>query len=245
MSNDVMIARAERAYGGWLLRMRWRLRTAAVALCLLVGLLPASAAVSYLDNGVIKVGIDLAEGGSITYLSVSGSTNSVINDHDLGRQIQQSYYSGPQPYNPSNNIHPSWANWPWNPIQSGDIYNHASTILAASNDGHILYVKSRPMQWALNNVPGQCTFESWISLTNNVVTVSNRLVNLRTDTAQQFQARNQELPAVYTVGTLFRLYSYTGSTPFTGAPITNLPAFGPPNWINWRATESWAALVAG
>ena len=76
----------------------------------------ALAAEDYLDNGVIKLGIELTKGGSITYLSISGTTNNIVNDHDLGRQIQQSYYSGPQPYNPSNNVNPVWTNWPWNLI---------------------------------------------------------------------------------------------------------------------------------
>jgi hypothetical protein len=102
---------------------------------------------SYLDNGVVKVGIELTKGGSITYLSKSGTTDNVINNHDLGRQIQQSYYSGPQPYNPSNNANPTWANWPWNPIQTGDSYYHPSLVLAHTNTGQSLYVKCRPMQW--------------------------------------------------------------------------------------------------
>ncbi|MCU0783733.1 MAG: hypothetical protein MUF81_06735 [Verrucomicrobia bacterium] len=202
----------------------------------------ALAAESYLDNGVVKVGVDLAKGGSITYLSPSGTTNNIINNHDLGRQIQQSYYSGPQPYNPSNNVHPAWTNWPWNPIQTGDVYNHPSQILAHTNDSHTLYVKCRPMQWALNNVPGECTFESWLSLTGNVVIVSNRLLNARTDATQQFSARDQELPAVYTIGKLYRLFSYAGAAPFTGGAVTNFPKTPPP-WLSWRATESWAALL--
>lgn len=52
---------------------------------------------SYLDTGVVKVGVDLGKGGSITYLSKSGTTDNIINSFDLGRQIQQSYYAGPQP----------------------------------------------------------------------------------------------------------------------------------------------------
>ena len=203
----------------------------------------AFGAESYLDNGVIRLGVDLTKGGSITWLSLSGSTNNIVNDHDLGRQIQQSYYSGPVPYNPFNNAYPTLTNWPWNPIRSGDIYGNRSTLLASSNDGQTLYVKCRPMQYALNNVPGQCTFESWISLTGDVAVVSNRLINARTDTTQQFGAFNQELPALYTVGRLYRLFSYGGNSPFTGDALTNLPPAPPPNWVQWRATEGWAALV--
>jgi hypothetical protein len=197
------------------------------------------AAEDYLDNGVIKIGVDLTKGGSITYLSLSGTTNNLINNHDFGRQIQQSYYSGPDSYNPSNNVHPVWTNWPWNPIQTGDTYGNPSLVLAHTNDGHTLYVKCRPMQWALNNVPGECTFESWISLSGSAATVSNRLLNARTDTVQQFTARDQEQPAVYTIGSLYRLFSYAGNAPFTGGALTNLPV----SWEPWCATESWAALL--
>ena len=203
---------------------------------------PCFGAESYLDNGVIKIGVDLGKGGSITYLSPSGTTSNIINNYDLGRQIQQSYYSGPQPYNPSNNMHPGWPNWPWNPIQTGDVYYNPSLVLTHSNDDQTFYVKCRPMQWALNNVPGECTFESWITLNGKVATVSNRLVNFRTDTVQQFAARDQELPAVYTIGKLFRLVSYAGQAPFTGGAVTTFPTTPPP-WRYWRATESWAAFL--
>lgn len=196
---------------------------------------------SYLDNGTVRIGVDLGKGGSITYLSKSGTSDNLINNYDLGRQIQQSYYSGPQPYNPSNNMHPNWPNWPWNPIQTGDVYGNPSQILAHTNTGQMLYVKCVPMQWALKNVPGDCTFESWISLAGNVVTVSNRLINLRADT-NQYPARHQELPAVYTIGRLYRLVSYAGLAPFTGDAITNFPTTPPP-WVYWRATENWAALL--
>lgn len=221
-----------------------RLAGAFLIVALVPFILPVAALAreSYLDNGVIKLGVDLKKGGSITWLSLSGSRNNVVNSYDLGREIQQSYYAGPKPYNPSNNANPGWKNWPWNPIQSGDSYGHGSVVLAQSNDGRTLYVKCRPMQWALNDVPGQCTCESWITLTGNVAVVSNRLVNMRKDTAKQFQGVDQELPAVYTVGKLWKLVSYAGNAPFTGDALTNLRDVPPP-WRYWNATESWAALV--
>ncbi len=202
------------------------------------------ATMSYLTNSWVTVGIDLAKGGSITYLAQTGTTNNIINSEDLGREVQQSYYADPALYNPSNNINPGWSNWCWNPIQTGDSYGHASQILSNSNNGTTIYVKCIPKQWALNNVPGQCTFESWITLTTNVVIVSNRLVNMRTDSyTNPFNAHSQELPAVYTVGTLYNLYSYVGNAPFTGdVALANFVNSGPP-WTNWSATESWAAFL--
>src|SRR5438477_10134757 len=60
----------------------------------------AAASLLTLNNGVIKVGVDTTYGGAITYLSQSGSTTSLINDFDHGRQVQQSYYSGPDNFHP-------------------------------------------------------------------------------------------------------------------------------------------------
>lgn len=202
----------------------------------------AHAQMSYLDNGVIRIGANLGMGGSITYLSTSGSSLNVINSADLGRQVQQSYYSGPDNYDPLNNQHPNWSPWPWNPIQSGDCYNFRSTVLEHSNDGSEIYVKARPMQWALRNVPGEATFESWIRLDGTSARIRARLNNARTDTTEMFSARHQELPAVYTVGTLHRLFTYEGTAPWTNGTLTN-KGYVPPPWTYWRATENWAALV--
>ena len=122
---------------------------------LLVGFaVPAESAVSYLSNRTIKIGVDLDKGGAITYLAHLRRNTNVVNNFDLGRQIQQSYYSGPQPFDPYNNMKANWESWPWNPIQSGDSYGHPGRVLQSRNDGKEIYVKSRPMQWALNDVPG-------------------------------------------------------------------------------------------
>ncbi len=193
---------------------------------------------SHLDNGTIRIGVDLDIGGTITFLSRSQDAVSLINSHDLGRQVQQSYYAGPHPF---GQAHPGWKNWPWNPIGSGDVYNHPSRVVGHSNDGKTLYIKTIPMQWALNNVPGECTFETWISLKDHTAHVRCRLNNNRPDRTQ-YPAQDQELPAVYTIGKLHRLFTYDGDRPFAGQPLRQIQNSGPP-WTNWNATENWAALV--
>jgi hypothetical protein len=215
------------------------LSAAAVAIVLTE---PAQARMmSYLDNGAVRVGVDLHEGGVITFVSRSNGTDAdnVVNDHDFGRQVQQSYYAGPEGLGIPC---PSFGTV-WNPIGTGDCRGHPSTVLASSNDGRTIYVKSRPLQWAFDNVACECTFEQWISLDGPAVLVRNRLENGRADHTL-YPAMDQELPAVYTVGRLPRLVTYSGSRPWTGGALTTVSATlpGPAAFV---ASEHWAAHVDG
>lgn len=200
---------------------------------------------SWLDNGTIRVGIDLALGGAITWISRSGDDANVINSHDWGRQVQMSYYSGPVPFVVGDKRpRKFWEGLGWNPIQAGDDFGHGSRILEHTNDGHKLYVKCTPMQWPLDNVPGDCTFESWLELSGSSVEARCRLSNTREDKTW-YPARSQELPAVYTNGWLHQIVSYTGDKPFTGGELTTVPPKGPvEGWTRWWATEGWSALIS-
>jgi hypothetical protein len=197
--------------------------------------------VSYLDNGTIRLGVNLDLGGAITYLSLSGSDENIVNSADWGRQIQMSFYSGPNPFTP-NGKKPTeiWAGLGWNPIQSGDCFGNRSKVIDHQNDGKSLYVKCLPMQWPLNNEPGECIFESWITLEGRTAHVRSRIVNHRSDKTQ-YSGRGQELPAIYTNGPWYRLLSYTGDKPFTGGEMTTRPTQMP--WTGWQGTENWAALL--
>ncbi len=207
---------------------------------------------SYLDNGAIKIGVDLGIGGAITYLATSNGGDNLINSHDWGRQVQMSFYSGPVPFVPDGKEpSPSWRFLGWNPIQSGDCFNNRSKVLAHTNDGATLYVKCIPMQWPLDNEPGECTFESWITLDGSTAKIRSNIANARSDKIQ-YSGRGQELPAVYTNGTHWRLFTYAGAEPFTYGPLRQIAKVwdtskgvnvegGP--WDNWYGTENWAALV--
>ena len=207
------------------------------------GQVPSGARMSYLDNGVVKVGVDLNHGGAIVYLSRDGGDN-VINNFDFGRQVQLSFYSGPVPFT-ANGQQPAkhWEHLGWNPIQAGDDFDHSSPVLAHENDGKILHVKCQPMQWPLNNVPGDCTFDTWLELEGSVVKVRARLNNARKD-HKQYRARSQELPAVYANGMFHRVVTYSGDRPFTGDKVSVVPkSTGKHPWSSWQGTENWAALL--
>ncbi len=202
---------------------------------------------SWLDNGQIRLGVDLSIGGSVTYLADVKQNINLINSHDWGRQVQMSFYSGPNPYIPEGAVvNKGWEKLGWNPIQSGDCFGFKSKILEHTNDGTTLYVKCVPMQWPLKNVPGECTFECRFKLDGRAVIVESRLNNRRADKTQ-YAARDQELPAVYTNGAYHRLMTYTGDAPFTGGDVAEIPKRnvnpGDFPWSGWSATENWAALV--
>jgi arylsulfatase A-like enzyme len=205
------------------------------------------ATMSYLDNGQVRLSVDLTLGGSITYLADCKEKQNLINSHDWGREVQMSFYSGPVPFEPAaKKPSPHWAKLGWNPIQAGDYAGKRSRLLEHRNDGKTIYVKCIPMQWPLDNEPGECTFQCWLTLDKNTVQVRSRLNNQRTDKTQ-YNARSQELPAVYTNGPWHRLITYSGENPYTNAPITEIPIKkkGPGifPWSRFQATENWAALV--
>lgn len=199
----------------------------------------------FIDNGTIKLGISKDLGGAITYLSKSGSDENVINNFDWGRQIQMSFFGGPVPYHEKGQQPKAhWKHIGWNPIQAGDDFGNGSKVIELTKEKSRLSVKCIPMQWPLNNLPGECIYESFIELKGNTAEVRCRLVNARSDKTQ-YPGRHQELPAVYTNGSYYRLMTYRGDKPFTGDELVRIPKKRGPGfpWDYWLATENWAALV--
>jgi hypothetical protein len=195
-----------------------------------------------LDNGTIKVGIDLNAGGSISYLSQSGSSYNLVNHHDKGRYVQQSYYAGQYLDRRSEGQALRWSPWNWNPIQGGDAYGNPPTVLGWSNDGRTIYVKTRPLLWDMQRESCQCDFETWITVEGRRVRVRNQLTTFRTDTRWDVRTLWQELPAAYAIGDLNRVFSYVGTRPFSYGPLTEVP--NTPSFPeHWHGTENWSACV--
>jgi len=199
----------------------------------------------YIDNGTIKLGINMELGGAITYLAGSKTGKNLINNWDWGRQVQMSFFSGPIPYI-ENGQRPKehWEHIGWNPIQAGDDFGNGSKVIKFEKNATSLYVKCIPMQWPLNNLPGECTYECWIELKGNTAQVRSRLNNARSD-KNRYMARHQELPAVYSNGEYYRLITYKGAKPFTGDKVNRIAKKkdGGFPWKYWLATENWAALL--
>ncbi len=198
---------------------------------------------SWLENGEVRVAVDLRRGGSLVHLERGGSGN-VINNHDLGRQVQLSFYSGPVPFSEGGQSPARhWEHLGWNPVQTGDDFRNGSEVLAHENDGRLLHVRCRPLQWPLNRVPADCVFDSWLELDGAVVKGRARLTNARRDRTV-YGARQQELPAVYANAAFPRVVSYTGDAPFSGGAVAAIPkAQGSHPWTFWHGTEGWSALL--
>jgi len=216
-------------------------------LLLSVLLLSASAHaehMSWLENDRVRLGVDLDLGGAVTFLAAVKDGANVINNFDLGRQVQLSFYSGPVPFE-ADGQKPAehWSHLGWNPIQTGDDFKNRSQVLAHENDGRQIHLTCRPLQWPLNHVPGECTFDSWLELEGATVKARARLTNSRADRTQ-YPARLQELPAVYANAPYHRVVSYMGALPFTQDAVAAAPEpHGKHPWSFWTGTEGWAALL--
>ncbi|GAB3576821.1 hypothetical protein GCM10027578_43430 [Spirosoma luteolum] len=194
----------------------------------------------FLTNDKVRVGIDLNMGGAINYLAEAGTSENMINNFDLGRQLQTSLYAGPFPYS-VNGKQPveKWRNLGWNPVQTGDYYNNPSQIVSYQQDQNRLYVKTIPLIWPLLNEPADCVMEHWIELQGNTVRVRCRTTVNRADTTQ-YEARTQETPCVYLNSPWYRMVTYSGQQPYTNAAVTETTE---QDIVTRFASENWVALL--
>ena len=78
---------------------------------------------SFIENGTIRVGVDLSDGGKITYLSPVRGEQA----HDLLQDVQQSYYGG-------------------TPDATWHVAANGGTVLLNRNDGRTIYTKVIPIK---------------------------------------------------------------------------------------------------
>ncbi len=206
--------------------------------------------VGWLDNGVMKLGIDSDYGGAIVYVSHSDSKTNLVNVHDHGRLIQQSYYAGKSLNRQNEGQHPRWSPWFWNPVQGGNWAGEKSITLALSaiNDGEILYSKSQPRLWDMDKELAKATMQQWMQFEqgmNNVIRVDNRLVSWRQkkDIWGEPVFRHQECPAVYLIRDMEKVVFYDGDKPWQNDPLTVVTEHSGPPWQKYYPKENWIACV--
>ena len=95
----------------------------------------------------------------------------------------------------------------------------SAVVLAGdSNDGRTIYTKAMPQTTWPTPPPCECTIEQWITIDGATVRVRNRLTNFLSDT-RSLPASGQELPALYTLGPAYRLFTYVGAAPYSNGPL--------------------------
>ena len=211
----------------------------------------------YISGTRYTLGIDLGWGGTVNYVSdnecpINGVAN-MINKHDTGRLVQQSYYgTGEQ-----EGIDFEWGSfngseqWPYNPVQGGGQKNTASRLVDFVVDGECVYIKVQPMDWGKAGVITPSYMENWYIIEDDYIRVDNRFVDF---SGWDHPSKGQELPAFYTIGYLDSFVWYDGVDPWTGDELTwrhELRFWGDEEYasecrfrIKEPNTETWCAWVS-
>ncbi len=168
----------------------------------------------YIENDLYKVGVRLIWGGGIDYVedkkcAITDLTN-LINRHDTGRLIQQSYYGGyDSSYTPGKF---NGQTWTYNPVQGGDQYGNKSRLIDLEIGDNYIYIKSQPQDWAQDNLITPSYMENKYILEGDYIRVDNRFVDY---SGYPHGLSNQELPAFYTVSYLDCFWWYNGINSWT------------------------------
>ena len=196
--------------------------------------------IHYIQNEFVKVGVDADHGGAICWISETDSDRNVVNTKDLGRYIQQSYYAGQKVDRTAEGQSCYYPNFPWNPLQAGDYFGNCSLVMDLIVSGQIMYVKTRPLLWDMNNVYADAVFETWIKLEGSEIIYTAKLTRFESNDLWGLKENFQELPACYLSSDLRNFYSYTGNDIWNyhlnAIPCAEL-------WEDWTTHESWIACV--
>jgi hypothetical protein len=143
---------------------------------------------THLDNGTISIGVDQSRGSAIGYFALSKDKRNLLNHHDEGRFIQQSYYG-----DPDDSL---WVNKPWlyNPVQGGSYKGEDAKTLVFRKTEKELYAKVEPLHWASAKRCPEAMMQEWITLDGPIAKV-----HMRMDYSGPSQKRkaHQELPAMF------------------------------------------------
>ena len=169
----------------------------------------------YLENQRFKVGLRLVWGGGITFIQDKQckveKLGNLINTHDAGRLVQQSYYgtAGNDEYQPGVYNDTKWV---YNPVQGGDQYWNHSRLIDIIVSKNSVYVKSQPQDWSLDGEITPSYMENTYTIYDDRIVVDNRFVDF---SGWEHRYAHQELPAFYTVSYLDRFSYYNGLSPWT------------------------------
>lgn len=200
----------------------------------------------YIENDRFKAGVNLKWGGGLCHFEDKRDSRygNLLNCHDTGRLVQQSYYGPSKIEGYENGIYENTV-WSYNPVQGGDQYGNCSKLVAVEKSDTQIRVICRPLDWALDNVLTQTYYTSVYTLTESGLDVRNTAVDFLQTEWPPFNSH--EIPALYTISALGSFWYYDGDAPWTNAPLRverDLPF-----WVNNNGmfnlkpgnSETWCA----
>ncbi len=183
----------------------------------------------YLENDRFKIGLRLIWGGGICCIEDKTceitKVGNLINIHDAGRLVQQSYYGTPgnDEYTPGDY---NGTPWVYNPVQGGDQFWNKSRLIDIIVREDSVYVKAQPQDWSLDNKITPSYMENTYTVYDDRIVVDNRFVDF---SGWEHRFAHQELPAFYTISYLDSFSYYNGLSPWTDGELIrhdNLPFSG-------------------
>ncbi len=187
----------------------------------------------FLDNGKVRIGVNMDAGGSIGWFSRTQSGENFLNSFDHGRYVQQSWYGDADGSD--------WNGKPWryNPVQGGSWKGVPATVLKSSATATTIGVVTRPRQWASGNEVPDMVFEETITLDGGLARLKFRM---KYSGVKSHEPRHQELPAVFVSPRCDTLvFCEAGQPAWKNEPLTRKqPGF--PN-ESVKFSERWAAWV--
>ncbi len=181
------------------------------------------------ESATVKIEQD--RGGAITWLSRGGGKN-LINRHDLGRLIQQSYYAGKKRDRRDEGQSIAWSPWQWNPIQGGSFAGKPSEVEEFGKTDDTLHSRTVPKLWDMPDETAAAIMEQWTSFepgSPHVLRVRNKLVCERSadDIWGGATGQHQELPAIYLVRSMRHARVYLGGGEWEDF---EMPELSPSGW---------------
>jgi hypothetical protein len=129
-------------------------------------------------------------------------------------------------------------------VQGGSWKGLPATVLEKKEDGHSLYVKTKPRQWASGGDVNEMVFEEWLTLEGGLAHLKYRMT---CNVTVEHKPTHQELPAIFVMPRYDTLvFCEKGSPAWTGAPLVRRQP-GPPGAKDAivKFGEPWAAWVDG
>lgn len=186
---------------------------------------------TYLDNGVVRIGVDKSRGAAIGYFALSKEKRNLLNHHDEGRFIQQSYYG--------DRDGSMWGKKPWsyNPVQGGSYKGEDAKTLEFKTTEKSILAKVEPLHWANAKPCPEAIMGEYITLDGPVAKIRMRMDY--TGPTQKARA-HQEMPAMFVDYALPHLVFERDGKLVRHAPV-DLAKKGGPEKISY--TGGWLAFV--